>query len=75
MGGDVTVTREPGKGSCSRCACRGARYPNQKPLTVSTETRDPMSALGKKQTSCHHLGMSALPPKADIESLLGFVRF
>ena len=34
---------------------------------------DVMSALGQKQTA--HKGMSALPPKADMCSALGDVRF
>jgi hypothetical protein len=35
----------------------------------------PMSALGQKQTSQSEIGMSALPPKADIEWHLENVRF
>jgi hypothetical protein len=34
-----------------------------------------MSALGHKQTFCDAGAMSALPPKADIFSALGHVRF
>jgi hypothetical protein len=35
----------------------------------------PMSALGQKQTFAVHQPMSALPPKADMCSALGYVRF
>ena len=35
----------------------------------------PMSALGQKQTSAHVRVMSALPPKADIESACRDPRF
>ena len=35
----------------------------------------PMSALGQKQTFAAHQRMSALPPKADMCSALGDVRF
>ena len=34
-----------------------------------------MSALGQKQTCAVQNGMSALPPKADMCSALGHVRF
>jgi len=34
-----------------------------------------MSALGQKQTLGHARAMSALPPKADIETQSGDVRF
>ena len=34
-----------------------------------------MSALGQKQTFAMQYAMSALPPKADMCSALGYVRF
>ena len=34
-----------------------------------------MSALGQKRTFCDAAVMSALPPKADMCSALGYVRF
>ena len=39
------------------------------------ERRSAMSALGQKQAFAMQKGMSALPPKADICSALGHVRF
>jgi Histidine kinase-, DNA gyrase B-, and HSP90-like ATPase len=34
MGGDVTVTSEPGKARCSPCACRAARRTDQRIVDV-----------------------------------------